>query len=201
MCTTRTYDYRQSMFIIQLCLTVMPLLCITTANTNIFSGHAVKDFSVDSNATIMAFGDPKGACKFMFLDPKSNTMCCYSNNAQDLCYTDKQSSSCRNSETAVVTASTGRCQLLLIKVQKSDHGTYDITFPNHLKDNVRKVQINITNSQKGFLSPPQEEDEIVEKGTWILVAAGVGWIMLASTMGFILVKHYNNYVTEEELDD
>ena len=83
--TARTYDYRQTMFIIQLCLTVMPLLYITTANTNIFSGHAVKDFSVDSNATIMAFGDPKGACKFMFLDPESNTTCCYSNNAQELC--------------------------------------------------------------------------------------------------------------------
>ena len=194
MCTTRTYDYRQIMFIIQLCLTVMPLLYITTANTNIFSGHAVKDFPVDSNTTIMAFGDPKGACKFMFLDPKSNTTCCYSNNAQDLCYTDKQSSSCRNSETAVVTASTGRCQLLLIKVQESDHGTYDITFPKHLTDNVRNVQINVTNS-------PQEEDEIIEKGTLILVAGGVGWITLALTMGFIMVKHYNNFVTEEEIDD
>ena len=130
----------------------------------------------------------------MFLDPKSNTTCCYSNNAQDLCYTDKQSSSCGNSETAVVTASTGRCQLLLIKVQESDHGTYDITFPKHLTDNVRNVQINVTNS-------PQEEDEIIEKGTLILVAGGVGWITLALTMGFILVKHYNNFVTEEEIDD
>ena len=107
------------MFIIQLCLTVIPLLYITTANANIFIGHAVEDFSVDSNATIMAFGNPQGACKFMFLDPKSNTTCCYSNNAQDLCYTDKQSSSCRSSETAVVTAPTGRCQLLLIRVQES----------------------------------------------------------------------------------
>ena len=200
MFTARTYDYRQIMFIIQLCLTVMPLLYITTANTNIFNDHAVKDFSVDLNATIMAFGDPKGACKFMFLDPKSNTTCCYSNNAQELCYTDKQSPSCRSSETAVVTASTGRCQLLLIKVQKSDHGTYDITFPNHLEDNVRKVQINVTNSQKGFLSPPQEEDEVEERGTWILLSAGVGWIILASTIGYILVKHYN-CVTEEDLDN
>ena len=192
--TARIYDYRQTMFIIQLCLTVMPLLYITTANTNIFIGHAVKDFSVDSNAMIMAFGDTKGACKFMFLDPKSNTTCCYSTNTQDLCYTDKQSSSCRSPETAVVTASTDRCQLLLIKVQESDHGTYDITFPKHLTDNVRNVQINVTNS-------PQEEDEIIEKGTLILVAGGVGWITLDLTMGFILVKHYNNFVTEEELDN
>ena len=100
-----------------------------------------------------------------------------------------------------MTAPTGGCQLLLIRVQESDHGTYDITFPYHLKDNVRKVQINVTNSQKGFLSPPQEEDEVEERGTWILLSAGVGWIMLASTIGFILVKHYNNFVTEEELDD
>ena len=84
------------MFIIQLCLTVMPLLYITTANADIFIGHAVEELLVDSNATIMAFGDPQGACKFMFLDPKSNTTCCYSNNAQELCYTDKQSPSCYN---------------------------------------------------------------------------------------------------------
>ena len=188
------------MFIIQLCLTVMPLLYITTANTNIFSGHAVKDFSVDSNATIMAFGDPKGACKFMFLDPESNTTCCYSNNAQELCYTDKQSPSCRSSETAVVTAPTGRCQLLLIRVQESDQGTYDITFPNHLEDNVRKDQINVTNSQKGFLPPPYNEDEEGERGTWILLSAGIRWIILASSIGYIIVSKYN-FATQEDLDD
>ena len=189
------------MFNIQLCLTVMHLLYIATTNTNIFRGHAVKNFSVNSNATIMAFGDSKGACKFMFLDPESNTTCCYSNKASELCRTNKQSPSCRSLETAVVTAPTGRCQLLLIRIQESYQGEYDITFPNHLQDNARGIQINVTNSQKGFLSPPQEEDEIEEKGTWILLAAGVGWITLASTMGFILVKHYNNFVTEEELDD
>ena len=138
--TARTYDYRQTMFIIQLCLTVMPLLYITTANTNIFIGHAVKDFSVDSNATIMAFGDSQGACKFMFLDPKSNTTCCYSTNAQDLCHTNRQSSSCWSPETAVMTASINGGQLLLIKVQESDHATYDTTFPKHTPNNVRNVQ-------------------------------------------------------------
>ena len=189
------------MFSIQLCLIVMQLLYIATTNTNTFRGYAVKNFSLDSNATIMAFGDSGGLCKFLFLDPESNTTCCYSNEALELCHIDRQSPSCRSPETAVVTAPTGRCQLLLIRIQESDQGEYDITFPNNLQDNARGIQINVTNSQKGFLSPPQEEDEIEEKGTWILVAAGVGWIMLASTMGFILVKHYNNFVTEEELDD
>ena len=170
----------------------MPLLYITTANTNIFSGHAVKDFSVDSNATIMAFGDPQGACKFMFLDPKSNTTCCHSTNTQELCHTDRQSSFCRSPETAVVTASTNRCQLLLIKVQESDHGTYDITFPKHTPNNVRNVQINVTNSP---------HDELIEEGTLILVAGGVGWITLALFVGFLVVKHYNNLVVEEETDN
>ena len=41
------------MVIIQLCLAVIPLLYITTANGDIFIGHAVEDFSVDSKATIM----------------------------------------------------------------------------------------------------------------------------------------------------
>ena len=198
--TARCYDYRQTMFIIQLCLTVMPLLCITTANTNIFSGHAVKDFPVDSNATIMAFGDPKGACKFMFLDPKSNTTCCYSNKASELCHADKQSSSCRSPETAVVTSPTGRCQLLLIRIQESDQGEYDITFPDHLLDNARRLQINVTNSLKGFLPPPYDENEEEERGTWILLSAGIGWIVLASSIGYIIVSKYN-CVTEEDLDD
>ena len=191
MFTARTYDYRQTMFIIQLCLTVMPLLYITTANADIFIGHAVEDFSVDSNATIMAFGNPQGACKFMFLDPRSNTTCCYSTNFQELCHTDRQSSSCRSPETAVVTASTNGCQLLLIKVQEGDHGTYDITFPKHTPNNVRNVQINVTSSP----------DDLIEEGTLILVAGGVGWITLAFFVGFLVVKHYNNLVTEEETDD
>ena len=44
-------------------------------------------------------------------------------------------------------------------------------------------------------------DDLIEEGTLILVAGGVGWITLALTMGFIMVKHYNNFVTEEEIDD
>ena len=38
---------------------------------HIYTGHAVENLSVDSNATIMAFGNPQGACKVMFLDPKT----------------------------------------------------------------------------------------------------------------------------------
>ena len=132
---------------------------------HIFIGHALEDFSVDSNATIMAFGNPQGACKFMFLDPKSNTTCCYSTNTQELCHTDRQSSSCRSPETAVVTASTNGCQLLQIKVQESDHATYDTTFPKHTPNNVRNVQINVTNPL---------HDDLIEEGTLILVAGGVG---------------------------
>ena len=189
------------MFGIQLCLIVIQLQYIVTANTKVFRGHAVDNFSVDSNITILVFGNSSGGCKFLFLNLESHITCCYSNKASELCHAKKQSSSCQSPETAVVTAPAGRCQLLLIRIQESDQGEYDITFPGHLPDNTRQLQINVTNSQKGFLSPPQEEDEIEEKGTWILVAAGVGWIMLASTMGFILVKHYSNFVTEEEIDD
>ena len=188
------------MFSIQLCLIVMQLQYIVTANTNIFRGYAVKNFSVDSNATILAFGNSRGVCKFLFLDPESGTTCCYSNKASELCHTDKQSPSCRSPETAVVTAPTGRCQLLLIRIQESDQGEYDITFPNHLQDNARGIQINVTNSQKGFLPPPYNDDEEGEGGTWILLSAGIGWIILASSIGYILVTKYN-CVTEEDLDD
>ena len=38
---------------------------------HIYTGHAVENLSVDSNATIMAFGNPQGACKVMFFDPKT----------------------------------------------------------------------------------------------------------------------------------
>ena len=165
-----------------------------------FIGHALEDFSVDSNAMIMAFGNPQGACKFMFLDPKSNTTCCYSTNTQELCHTDRQSSSCQSPETAVVTAPTGRCQLLLIRIQESDQGEYDITFPDHLPDNARWLQINVTNSQKGFLPPPYDENEEEERGTWILLSAGIGWIILASSIGYIIVSK-TNCVTQEDLDD
>ena len=178
------------MFITQLCLAVIPLLYITTANADIFIGHAVEDFSVDSNVTIMAFGNPQGACKFMFLDPTSNITCCYSNNAEKLCDADRQSPSCRNPENAVVTASTNGCQLLLIKVQESDHGSYDITFPNYTLNNVRNVQINVTNSP----------DDLTQDGTLALMAGGTGLIMLGLVMGIIMVNQYNNLVTEEEAD-
>ena len=117
-----------------------------------------------------------------------------------MCHADKQSPSCRSPETAVVTAPTGRCQLLLIRIQESDQGEYDITFPDHLPVNVRRLQINVTNSQKGFLPPPYDENEEEERGTWILLTAGIGWIILASSIGYIIVSKYN-CVTEEDLDD
>ena len=188
------------MFSIQPCLIVMQLLYIATTNTNTFRGYDVKNFSLDSNATIIAFGDSGGLCKLLFLDPESNTTCCYSNEASELCHIDRQSPSCRSPETAVVTAPTGRCQLLLIRIQESDQGEYDITFPNHLQDNARGIQINVTNFQKGFLPPPYDEDEEEERGTWILLSAGIGWIILASSIGYIIVTKYN-CVTEEDLDD
>ena len=77
---------------------------------------------------------------------------------------------------------------------------YDITFPYHLEDNARRIQINVTNSQKGFLPPPYNEDEEEERGTWILLSAGIGCIVLASSIGYIIVSKYN-CVTEEDLDD
>ena len=178
------------MFITQLRLAVIPLLCITTACANMFIGQAIEDFPVDSNATIMAFGNLQEACKFMFLDPTNNITCCYSNKAEELCDPDRQSSSCRNPENAVVTVSTNGCQLLLIKVQESDHGSYDISFPNYTPNNVRNVQINVTNSP----------DDLIQDGTLTLVAGGAGLIMLGLVMGFIVVNQYNNLVTEEETD-
>ena len=188
------------MFDIQLCLVVIQLQYIVTANTKVFRGHAVENFSVGSNATILVFGDSSSGCKFLFLDFESHITCCYSNRASELCHANKQSSSCRSPETAVVTAPAGRCQLLLIRIQESDQGEYDITFPDHLLDNARRLQINVTNSQKGFLPPPYDENEEEERGTWILLSAGIGWIILASSIGYIIVSKYN-CVTEEDLDD
>ena len=188
------------MFSIQFCLIVMQLQCIVTANTNVFRGHAVENFSLDWNATILVFGNSSGGCKFLFLDLESRITCCYSNKASELCHADKQNSSCQSPETAVVTAPTGRCQLLLIRIQESDQGEYDITFPGHLPDNIRQILINVTSTQKGFLPPLYGENEEEERGTWILLSAGIGWIALASSIGYIIVSKYN-CVTEEDLDD
>ena len=178
------------MFITQLCLAVIPLLYITTANANIFIGQAIEDFPVDSNATIMAFGNPQEACKFMFLDPTNNITCCYSNNAEELCDPDRQSSSCRNPENAVVTVSTNGCQLLLIKVQESDQGSYNISSPNNALNTVRNVQINVTNSP----------NDLTQNGTLTLMAGGAGLMMLGSVIGIIMVNKYNNLVTVEEAE-
>ena len=90
----------------------------------------------------------------------------------------------------MVTASTNGCQLLLIKVQESDHGSYDISFPNYTPNTVRNVQINVTNSP----------DDLIQDGTLTLVAGGTGLIMLGLVMGIIMVNQYNNLVTEEEAD-
>ena len=60
-----------------------------------------------------------------------------------------------------------------------------MTFPKHTPNNVRKVQINVTNSP---------HDDLIEEGTLILVAGGVGWITPALFAGFLVVKHYNNLV-------
>ena len=189
------------MFDIQLCLILVQLQYIVTANTNVFRGHAVDNFSVGSNATILVFGNSSGGCKFLFLDLESGTTCCYSNKASELCHTDKQSSSCRSPETAVVTAPTGRCQLLLIRIQESDQGEYDITFPGHLPDNIRQILISVTGTQKGFLSPLYgENEEGEERGTWIILFTGIGWIVLVSSIGYIVLSK-TNCATQEVLDN
>ena len=178
------------MFITQPRPAVIPLLCITTAYANMFIGQAIEDFPVDSNATIMAFGNLQEACKFMFLDPTNNITCCYSNKAEGLCDLDEQSSSCRNSENAIVTASTNRCQLLLIKVQESDQGSYNISSPNNALNTTRNVQINVTN-------PPED---LTQNRTLTLMAGGAGFMMLGSVIGIIMVNKYNNLVTVEEAE-
>ena len=188
------------MFGIQLCLIVIQLQYIVTANTNVFRSHAVENFSVDLNTTILVFGNSRRGCKFLFLDLESRITCCYSNNASELCHADKQSSSCRSPETAVVTAPAGRCQLLLIRIQESDQGEYDITFPGHLPDNIRQILINVTSTQKGFLPPLYGENEEEERGIWILLSAGIRWITLVSSIGYIIVLKYN-CVTQEDLEN
>ena len=175
------------MFVTRLCLAVIPLLYITTANADIFIGQAVEDFPVDSNVTIMAFGNPQEACKFMFLDPTNNITCCYSNNAEELCDPDRQSSSCRNPENAVVTVSTNRCQLLLIKIQESDQGSYNISSPNNALTNGRNVQITVTNSPIDL--PPY--------GTLTIMTAGAGFVVLGSVVGFFMANKNNDLVTVE----
>ena len=175
------------MFITQPRLAVIPLLCITTAYANMFIGQAIEDFPVDSNATIMAFGNLQEACKFMFLDPTNNITCCYSNKAEELCDLDKQSSSCRNPENAVVTVSTNRCQLLLIKVQESDQGSYNISSPNNALNTTRNVQINVTNSPK----------DLTPYGTLTLMTSGAGFVVLGSVVGFIMANENNDLVTVE----
>ena len=188
------------MFDIQLCLVVIQLQYIVTANTKVFRGHAVDNFSVGSNATILVFGDSSSGCKFLFLDLESHITCCYSNRASELCHANKQSSSCWSPETAVVTGPAGRCQLLLIRIQESDQGEYDITFPGHLPDNIRQILINVTSTQKGFLPPLYSENEEEERGTWILLSAGIGWIALVSSIGYIIFSK-TNCVTQEDLDN
>ena len=178
------------MFITRLHLAVTPLLCITTAYANMFIGQAIEDFPVDSNATIMAFGNRPEACKFMFLDPTTNITCCYSNKAKDLCDLDEQSPSCRNPENAVVTVSTNRCQLLLIKIQESDQGSYNISSPNNALITVRNVQINVTNSP----------EDLTQYGTLTLMTGGAGFVLLGSVIGFIMANKNNNLVAVEEAE-
>ena len=178
------------MFITRLHLAVTPLLCITTAYANMFIGQAIEDFPVDSNATIMAFGYRPEACKFVFLDPTTNITCCYSNKAKDLCDLDEQSPSCRNPENAVVTVSTNRCQLLLIKIQESDQGSYNISSPNNALTNVRNVQINVTNSP----------EDLTQYGTLTLMTGGAGFVLLGSVIGFIMANKHNNLVAVEEAE-
>ena len=169
-----------TMFITRLHLVVTPLLCITVAYANTNTGQAIEDFPVDSNATTMTFNYRPEACKSMVFDPTTNTTCCYSNKAENLCNLIEQSPSCRNP----VTVPTNKCQLLLIKIPENDQGSYNISSPNEALTNGRNVQITVTNSPN---SPK----------TLTLVTAGAGFMVLGAVIGFIMASKNNDLVTVE----
>ena len=169
-----------TMFITRLRLVVTPLLCITVAYANTNTGQTVEDFPMDSNATTMTFDYRPEACKSMVFDLTTNTTCCYSNKAENLCNLIEQSPSCRNP----VTVPTNKCQLLLIKIPENDQGSYNISSPNEALTNGRNVQITITNSPN---SPK----------TLTLVTAGAGFMVLGAVIGFIMAGKNNNLAIVE----
>ena len=83
-----------------------------------------------------------------------------------------------------------KSQLLLIKVQESDQGSYNISSPNNALNTVRNVQINVTNSP----------EDLTQNGTLTLMAGGAGFMMLGSVIGIIMVNKHNNLVTVEEAE-
>ena len=169
-----------TMFVTRLRLVVTPLLCITVVYANTNTGQTVEDFPMDSNATTMTFDYRPEACKSMVFDLTTNTTCCYSNKAENLCNLIEQSPSCRNP----VTVPTSKCQLLLIKIPENDQGSYNISSPNEALTNGRNVQITVTNSPN---SPK----------TLTLVTAGAGLMVLGAVIGFIMASRNNDLVTVE----
>ena len=173
-----------TMFITRLHLVVTPLLCITVAYANTNTGQAIEDFPVDYNAITMTFNYRPEACKSMVFDLTTNTTCCYSNKAENLCNLIEQSPSCRNPKNAVVTVPTNKCQLLLIKIPENDQGSYNISSPNEALTNGRNVQITVTNSPN---SPK----------TLTLVTAGAGLMVLGAVLEFMMTSKNDNLVTVE----
>ena len=168
------------MFITRLRLVVTPLLCITVAYANTNTGQAIEDFPVDSNATTMTFNYRPEACKSMVFDLTTNTTCCYSNKAENLCNLIEQSPSCSNP----VTVPTDKCQLLLIKIPENNQGSYNILPPHEALTNGRNVQITVTNSPN---SPK----------TLTLVTAGAGLMVLGAVLEFMMTSKNDNLVTVE----
>ena len=169
-----------TMFITRLHLVVTPLLCITVAYANTNTGQAIEDFPVDSNTTTMTFNYRPEACKSMVFDLTTNTTCCYSNKAENLCNLIEQSPSCSNP----VTVPTDKCQLLLIKIPENNQGSYNISPPHEALTNGRNVQITVTNSPN---SPK----------TLTLVTAGAGLMVLGAVLEFMMASKNNNLVTVE----
>ena len=169
-----------TMFITRLRLVVTPLLCITVVYANTNTGQTVEDFPMDSNATTMTFNYRPEACKSMVFDLTTNTTCCYSNKAENLCNLIEQSPSCSNP----VTVPTNKCQLLLIKIPENDQGSYNISSPHEALTNGRNVQITVTNSPN---SPK----------TLTLVTAGAGLMVLGAVLEFMMASKNNNLVTVE----
>ena len=169
-----------TMFVTRLRLVVTPLLCITVVYANRNTGQTVEDFPMDSNATTMTFDYRPEACKSMVFDLTTNTTCCYSNKAENLCNLIERSPSCSNP----VTVPTDKCQLLLIKIPENNQGSYNISPPHEALTNGRNVQITVTNSPN---SPK----------TLTLVTAGAGLMVLGAVLEFMMASKNNNLVTVE----
>jgi len=103
-------------------------------------------------------------------------------------------------ETAIVTGLPGRCQLLLVNIQESDEGEYDVIFPGYLPDNVRQLSISVTHPQEepqpsGDTSLPQPQPREGGEGSGsigLILLAVIGWVGFVLCVGFIIfTKKFN----------